>query len=770
MVQTIEPPLKQSPRVEDSVPKPNDHRPHSETDANLQVVKALPKKPHPEAPKKLLAAYEAFLIPALILFLMGNALAFALPNLAFARYEVGIPLCVVFLGIVVYGITQKHQGWAVKLNFWLIALLAGSMHFHYRQFTPTTSDIASFAPLNRAEIMGTVLSKTDKNRAVIQVTQLNREKVSGQIQATLPSDNIGEPIEAGSRVLLDGELALPFQSTIPGSFNQAAYLHSQHITAVLRKPSRVIAFESDNQFRFTLQRVTDQLKRRVADTFTGSLPSPQAEILGGIVLGDRAIPVDRDTKQAFIQTGLIHLLAASGMNVGIIAGSILWLLSLLKVPYRKRIGIAMVAVAFYSLMTGLPPSIQRAATMLEIALFLKLLNRELSPVFLLCVASTLLVAINPETITSIGFQFSVLTTFGLLTMVAPLQEAMGYYITRWMAGIILVPVIAQLWVWPLSITYFNQFPIHTVPLNILALVLVAPLTLIGFTAGVLSLLTPALGGYLSWLALPFLNALLGMVRWGSSLEWAQWTLPSPAPWQVLLLYTGLFTLTLLLTRLKHWPAKFKILTGLLPVVIILGGSCVEAAYTRSQTRFTLLPLSYRHEAVLMRPANSNANLLITQENLGYFEARALGDYLRHINLTRLNALILLPGESARTNNSGNSLKTAFKKTTIDLLIAQNVRTVPEALKVELYRSFPKQGGKLQAGSLRLLGTLQQLRILSENRQCLLSIQDSISNPPAEKCGVQLVNQSSGTRLLAPANLQADRFYQLVQDGNSLKVY
>jgi ComEC/Rec2-related protein len=763
MVQTLEPCLKPETGIQEV------NQPEIKKQDKPDPTQRSQRK-RPEAPKKLLAGYEAFLIPALALFMIGNALAYALSDLAFARYEIGIPLCLAFLGIFIFCVGQAGQHWALKLNLWLILLIAGSMHHHYRHFTPTQQDVSSFAPLHRAEIIGTIQSQSAKNRALIQVSQLNRKKITGLIQATLPShQGMGEAIEAGTRVLIDGELVLPFQSTIPGAFNQAAYLNSQHITAILKKPSRMIAFETENQPRFVIQRITDHLKQQVSNTFTATLPSPQAEILGGIVLGDKAIPVDKETKQAFIQTGLIHLLAASGMNVGIIAGSILWLMSLLKIPYKTRIGIAMGAVAFYSLLTGLPPSIQRAAAMLEIALMLKLLNRELSPVFLLCVASTLLVIVNPESIASIGFQFSVLTTFGLLTMVAPLQEAIGYYITRWLAGIILVPTIAQLWVWPLSVMYFNQFPLHTVPLNIAALLLVAPLTLIGFTAGVLSLFIPTAGGALAWIALPFLNGLLAIVQWGNSLSWAQWTLPSPAPWQVMAMYTALFVLAILLNPLKHWPLRKKTLVAILPLFLIISGTFAQAHQIKTHTQLAVIPLSYRHEAVLIQPANSNASLLIAPEYLNYFEARALGDYFRHIHLTHLEALVLLP--EAKPNIIGtSSLKTAFQKTEINLLIANKPHRLPNGLQARQTQGFPTQGGKLIAGNITLQGTLNQLKVLDTKRHCLFSMDSSLNNPQSKNCGVQVITQSNGTRFLAPTHLQPERFYQLAQEGSVLEVY
>jgi competence protein ComEC len=554
---------------------------------------------------------------------------------------------------------------------------------------------------------------------------------------------------------------------IPGSFNQASYLANQHITAILRHPERLVAFETSNQPQFILQRLTDHLKARVAKTFAKALPSPQAEVLGGIVLGDKAIPVDRDTRQAFIQTGLVHVLAASGLNVGIIAGAVLWLLALSKLPYRVRIGIAMLAVAFYSLLTGLPPSIQRAATMLEIALFLKLLNRELSPIFLLCVASTLLVLLNPENIGSIGFQFSVLTTFGLITMMPPLQEWLGYYITRWLAAILLVPIVAQLWIWPLSVFYFNQFPVHTVPLNILALVLITPLTLIGFTAGVISLIIPILAEWLSLLARPFLDLLLWLVQWGQNMDWAQWSLPSPSGWLLIACYTQLFVVLALFYRLKNWSPSQKALIGLLPTLMILVGLTLDHQHAQTQTTVDLLPLSFKREAYIIHPTKHQAPIALLPAGMSYFEARAVADYLKHRHLTKLSTVLLLPDTEPPTQ-----LRVALRQTQIGSLI--HPADVPPSVNLDArLQTYPENGASLKLGSLIVEGRLPSLRIISgngsKNQHCLLSLEANYQS--TSSCVIQTVSEASGTRLFAQdTHLDAQKFYRLVQDGKRLIVY
>jgi hypothetical protein len=209
--------------------------------------------------------------------------------------------------------------------------------------------------------------------------------------------------------------------------------------------------------------------------------------------------------------------------------------------------------------------------------------------------------------------------------------------------------------------------------------------------------------------------------------------------------------------------------AILPLFLIISGTFAQTHQSKTHTQLAVIPLSYRHEAVLIQPANSNASLLIAPEHLSYFEARALGDYFRHIHLTHLEALVLLP--EAKPNMTGpSSLKTAFQKTEINLLIANKPHRLPTGIQAKQAQGFPTQGCKLSAVNITLQGTLAQLKVLDTKRHCLFSIDSSLNNPQSKNCGVQMVTQNNGTRLLAPAHLQPERFYQLAQEGSILKIY
>ncbi|MBY0403744.1 MAG: ComEC/Rec2 family competence protein, partial [Cyanobacteria bacterium] len=378
---------------------------------------------------------------------------------------------------------------------------------------------------------------------------------------------------------------------------------------------------------------------------------------GGIVLGDHAIPVESALKQAFIQTGLIHLLAASGFNVGIVAGFILWLGQLIftRGPFRNpmarvmgltgsswQILLAMISVAGYCLLTGLPPSIQRSGMMLELALILKLFDKALSPVLLLGVAVSLILIASPDVIGNIGFQFSVLTTFGLITMVSPLQEWLGYYITRWLSGIILIPIIAQLWITPLSIYYFNQLPLHSVLLNCLSLVFISPLTLIGFVSALLSFIWAPLGEWGAWCAQPFLNGMLYLVHWGADMEWAQMSPESPEIWIIVGAYLLLLIASASFYLYTEAPKSRRILGVAVPTFIFCLALIGQKVLVNQNTSLQAVPVSYHQLAWVARPRGSNQFLLLLPQSLSFWESRTLKDYIKHLNPQQLAGIIVLP--------------------------------------------------------------------------------------------------------------------------------
>ena len=169
-------------------------------------------------------------------------------------------------------------------------------------------------------------------------------------------------------------------------------------------------------------------RNRILKVHSKYLKSPNLEILGGIVFGDDAVSPPDYIKSSFINSGLLHILAASGMNVAFIFSFWFVILKFLGVPYKPRVLSGMLVVILYTLMTGLGPSVIRAALMLLFVLGGKLIDRDTHSVSLLSLVAVLMLIYNPAYINNVSFQLSFLVTLGLLTTANIVSQKLTKYL------------------------------------------------------------------------------------------------------------------------------------------------------------------------------------------------------------------------------------------------------------------------------------------------------------------------------------------------------
>ncbi|MGE0200862.1 MAG: ComEC/Rec2 family competence protein [Candidatus Melainabacteria bacterium] len=554
---------------------------------------------------------------------------------------------------------------------------------------PGQSPAAGLQAEDTGSLAGVVTDvQPEKNRLTLQVSRWRRQPVAGRVQVQLKKTMPLPPV--GEKLTVTGDLRLPYHSRLPGAFSEARWLARQDVTAVMTHLQSLQSHGVSGDRWLAVERFATRQRARIGGVFQQAFGSQtagqvQAQILGGIVLGHHAVPLSNDVKQQFIHTGLIHLLAASGMNVGIIAASVFFLARGCRLPFVLQCLLAMVAVALYTVLSGMPASVLRAAAMLEIALALKLVKRSLTGPVLLGIAAVALLILQPAMMRDLGFQFSILSTYGILVMFPVLQAWLGHYLTRWLAGIILLPLVAQLWVWPLSVFHFNQLPLHTVLLNIAVLVLVTPLTVLGFAAGVLGLLSAPLGAWVAACAAPMLSAMLWVVQWGDGMHWAQQTVASPPVWWVAAAYVLLLLFPLLVRPIEPTGSESEALRrpGMgrqvlryvtLGAVVLLLPLIMQTYLVRQTTQLTWLPLEGGGSAWLMQPAGRQWPVLGVPATLRYWQGRELASYLRHENIHQLAALMVWQaGPGSRHTALASALKPVLSETRTQSVV------IPETL-------------------------------------------------------------------------------------------
>ncbi len=399
------------------------------------------------------------------------------------------------------------------------------------------------APQN-AIIQGQIISipirAKDKTKFIFETSKINYSGKTENIHAKTLVTTINNDFNTGDFYEFKGKLRTPFEASNPSQFNYAKYLRNFNIFTVF------YANEVDCKnlkiplsFKWKFLQGLNNVRKDIIQAHSKYLKSPNLELLGGIVFGDDAISPPDEIKVSFQRSGLLHLLAASGMNVALIYGIWFFILRKLRVPFNLTVSSGIFIVIFYALMTGLGPSVIRAAFMLIFILIGKLIDRDAHSISLLSFVALLMLIYNPAFINDVGFQLSFLVTFGLLITVPVVFEKIKS-VPAWLSGAIFVPIIAQIWVAPIQMYYFNSFSLYSVFANILILPFVTVISFGGFISSVLALVKPVA----DWICLifdfilnPVLNIVVTISNYFANLPHSLIQTPQPNVLQIFLYYS-----------------------------------------------------------------------------------------------------------------------------------------------------------------------------------------------------------------------------------------
>ncbi|HXE72838.1 MAG TPA: ComEC/Rec2 family competence protein [Candidatus Nitrosotenuis sp.] len=320
-------------------------------------------------------------------------------------------------------------------------------------------------------------------------------------------------VAAGERWELRGRLRPLRGARYPGGFDEAAWLGRE---GVHHRFSVEVARRLGPPQGWTPQALAWTFRQWLIDGVERSLPPDPAGLLVGLTLGDTS-GLSRQVTEDFRTLGASHLLAASGLNVALVAGMVAGVGRLAGWSRRRTALLALAAVAFYALLAGGSPSVVRAAAMAALALLALALGRRTDVLHCLLLACLGILILRPQWLYDIGFQLSVAALVGLLALAPGLARKMER-LPRWLRLNLAVSAAATLATAPLLAWHFQQAP----PLSLLANLLMVPpaelLVPLGLAAACVAAWSP-------WLATPFmalcrilLQYLLGLSSWLASLS------------------------------------------------------------------------------------------------------------------------------------------------------------------------------------------------------------------------------------------------------------
>ena len=347
-------------------------------------------------------------------------------------------------------------------------------------------------------VIGKVVSIPDKNssnktRFQFEVNEIFENDKAVKVHAktfVYLDESIKQKVHKTDKLKMNVYLSIPPDIQNPGQFDYKKYLQNHYIYTVASSDNIEI-LSADKDYLTMLSRKLDILREKIIIEHSKYLSEEKLEILGGVVFGSEAIKASKELKEAFINSGLYHLLAASGMNVGFIFGLWYFLFRRFKVPFNFTIISGGIVVIFYAMMTGLPPSITRATWMLELALLGKLIDRTANKNSILFFVCAILLLYNPMFICDIGFLLSFVVTFGILNCSVPVMEKIKF-LPQKISGWIIIPFIAQVFAMPIQMYYFQTFSLYSVIANMAVVPFMAFISFLGFISSILATI-PVIG-------------------------------------------------------------------------------------------------------------------------------------------------------------------------------------------------------------------------------------------------------------------------------------
>ncbi len=508
----------------------------------------------------------------------------------------------------------------------------------------------------------------DVDRA--QVYQKTYKINNSKALVTINDDNKSfNEIQISDKIKICGNLREPKAATNPSQFDYAKYLKYHDTFSVLYSNgknfeilSKADSYKNLEEFWWYILNKTDSARKKIIDKHAKYVKSPQLEILGGIVFGNEAINPPDEIKQSFINSGLLHLLAASGLNVALIFGIWWFLAQNLRLPYTISIWGGIAFVVLYTFMTGFPPSVIRASIMLLFVLLGKLIDRQSKPVALIFFVGFIMLIFDPKMFLDVGFQLSFIVTIGLISSIEPIVQKASTlqkdFIKRIkdypkalkiplmiispksLFAMVLVPLCAQLFVCPLQMYYFNTFTPWSLFANLCVVPFIGIISFLGFISSILGFI-PFIGikfiAFFDIVSNPLLVLLVKISKFFSTLKYSIITTPSPNIVQMLLFW---IILILIVQNIKLSFKNKKILYGLLACVLVL---CLT---------FIKLPEG-DFEILAFDTGNSDCTLIKTQKNkyimidTGKMPYKGLSDakiitseYLKDKNIKELEILII----------------------------------------------------------------------------------------------------------------------------------
>jgi len=307
-----------------------------------------------------------------------------------------------------------------------------------------------------------VLKSNNYNQKYISEVQfIDGETSSGKILLSVKKDSSFKNATIDNVFLVSSEIKTIAKPLNPYQFDYSKYLETLGVYGQIRISNFQILDKKQGKktIRGLAEKFRNHLLLKLEKT---SLGQDERAILQALVLGQKK-DISKDLYSDYAAAGAVHILAVSGLHVGILFFIFSFVLKPIRLlPYGNLLQSVLLALCLWSFafITGLSPSVTRAVTMFSFFAFANVIDRETNTTNTLFLSFFVLLLINPLWLFQVGFQLSYLAVLSILLIQPKLRKLYRprFYIDTLFWNILTVSIAAQFGILPLSLFYFHQFP------------------------------------------------------------------------------------------------------------------------------------------------------------------------------------------------------------------------------------------------------------------------------------------------------------------------
>ena len=427
---------------------------------------------------------------------------------------------------------QFYWGWMNGIFIQSALLSLGILLAYHKDISHAPNRINNYYQ-NNAIVIATieeplsVKSNSFKANASVQQVIENgiAKDVKGNIICYFQKDGSTKKLEYGRQILFNKSLQAIRNSGNPGTFDYQRYAAFSDICeqVYLKQGEFSILHQyKENGFQKFLYNTRETVVEIIATYVPGKKEAGLAEAL---LIGYKD-DLDKTLVQSYSNTGVVHIIAISGLHLGLIY----WLLNLLLSPLKKRKTVSwlkpvltIAGLWLFALLAGAGPSILRSAVMFTCIVIGESLERKTSIYSTLAASAFMLLCFNPFWLWDAGFQLSYIAVLSIVVFMKPIYNWL--YFKNKIIDVIwkmtAVSLAAQILTVPVSIYHFHQFPNYFLITNILAVPLSSLIVLGEVLLCVVAIAPPiatTLGMALHWL----IQGMNGFVEHMESLPFSHW--------------------------------------------------------------------------------------------------------------------------------------------------------------------------------------------------------------------------------------------------------